>query len=150
MKSVTEFMNFTLNNGLKAKTALAAEGKTPEEIQASLGETFKMEGDKLKYFFNAIDVAGQNPEKLKRVLVVSLAEGENPPAKATQVDEMHYVPEFLIDTKMQVQAKPDPKARGQQRGGNKGGGDRPKGSPWGMTPEEKAAKNKGAAKPAKA
>ena len=77
MKSVTEFTNFTLAQGLKAKTALTAEGKNAEEIQQSLGATFKLEGDKLKYFFNAIDVAGQNMESLRRVLVVSLAEGEN-------------------------------------------------------------------------
>ena len=145
MKSVTEFMNFTLANGLKAKTALAAEGKTPEEIQTSLGETFKMEGDKLKHFFNAIDVAGQNPDKLKRVLVVNLAEGETAPAKAVQVEEAHYVPEFLIETKFAPPVKAEKGGRPPQRGGGKGNSTAPKGSPWGMTPEEKALKAKGAA-----
>lgn len=148
MKSVTEFMNFTLTNGLKAKTALAAEGKTPEEIQTSLGETFKMEGDKLKHFFNAIDVAGQNPDKLKRVLVVNLSEGETAPPKAVQVEEAHYVPEFLNDAKFVAPVKAEAGGRGRQpqRGGpGKGNSTAPKGSPWGMTPEEKALKAKGAA-----
>ncbi len=35
MKSVTEFWNVTLNKGLQARTALTAEGKTPEEIQTA-------------------------------------------------------------------------------------------------------------------
>jgi hypothetical protein len=146
MKSVTEFASFTLNKGLTAKAALAAEGKSPEEIQTSLGETFKLEGDKLKYFVNALDIASQNQKDLKRVFVVSLAEGENAPAKAVQVEEMHYVPEFFM------MAAPAPKtdAKGGRggRGGRGGGrGEKKGGSPWGMTPEEKAAKNKGAAKP---
>ncbi|MES2856638.1 MAG: hypothetical protein V4692_12280, partial [Bdellovibrionota bacterium] len=82
MKSVTEFANFTLASGLKAKSALTTEGKSAEEVQTSLGETFKYEGDKLKYFMAALDVAEANKENLKRVLVVSLAEGENAPAKS--------------------------------------------------------------------
>jgi hypothetical protein len=142
MKSVTEFASFTLNNGIKAKAALAAEGKTAEEIQTSLGETFKYEGDKLKHFVNAVEVASQNPDKLKRVVVVSLAEGEAAPAKALKVEESHYVPEFINDTKFVPVAKTDAKGgRPQNRGG--GGGNKssgPKSSPWGMSPEEIAAK----------
>lgn len=143
MKAVTEFPSFTLTKGITAKNALAAEGKNPEEIQASIGETFKYEGDKLKHFLNAVDVAGQNGTNLKRVLVVSLNEGEVAPAKATKVEEHYYVPEFLITS------APAPKAdakggkfggRGGGKGGKGGGG--PKSSPWGLSPEEKAAKGK--------
>ncbi len=154
MKSVTEFPSFTLNKGLTAKAALAAEGKSPEEIQQSIGETFKYEGDKLKYFINALDVAGQNATNLKRVIVVSLAEGENPPNKATKVEELHYMPEFLVEAKPAV-AKTDSKGGrgggGKGRGGGGGGGGRgggsggDKSSPWGLSPEQKAAK-KGPAK----
>ncbi len=153
MKSVTEFTNFTLLNAVKAKTALATEGKSPEEIQASLGTTFKMEGDKLKYFCNAVDVAEKNTDKLKRVLVISLGEGEAAPAKAVQVEEMCYLPEFIVDTKFQPPQKADAKGgrnnRGGGAGGGKGGGG-PKGSPWGLSPEEKALKNKGGAQKPKA
>lgn len=147
MKSITEFAVFTLNKGLAAKAALATQGKSPEEIQTSLGETFKLEGDKLKYFVNALDVAGQNQQNLKRVFVISLADGESAPAQATQVEELHYVPEFL-NTAKPVAAAPDAKGgRGGGKGGRGGGrGDKKGGSPWGMTPEEKAAKGKVAPK----
>lgn len=146
MKSVTEFTNFTLSQGLKAKTALTAEGKTVEEIQQSLGATFKLEGDKLKHFFNAIDVAGSNMENLKRVLVVSLNEGENAPHKALKVEEHHYVPEFIIQAR--PAAATDSKG-GKGKGGRGGrGAGGPKGSPWGLSPEEKAAKNNKGPKPA--
>ena len=94
MKSVTEFWGISLTQGLAKKTALAAEGKTPEEITAGLGEQFKMEGDKLTHFVNAIEVASQNPEKLSRVRVVTLNEGESAPAKSIQVETHHYFPEF--------------------------------------------------------
>ena len=99
MKSITEFASFTLSQGLKAKAALTAEGKSAEEVQAGLGTTFKYEGDKLKYFVNALEVAVQAGENLKRVLVVSLAEGEAAPGKAVQLEEMHYVPEMLNTAK---------------------------------------------------
>ncbi|MEK6775100.1 MAG: hypothetical protein AABY64_14260 [Bdellovibrionota bacterium] len=138
MKSVTEFPNFTLVQGLKTKTDLASEGKTPEEIQTSLGEKFKYEGDRLKHFVNAIDVAGQNAQNLKRVVVVTLAEGENTPFKATQVEAHHYVPEFLIEAKPAA-AKTDSKGRGG-KGGRGGGGRGEKSSPWGLSPEQKAEK----------
>jgi hypothetical protein len=152
MRSVTEFANFTLNQALQKKNALTAEGKTPEEIQTSLGEAYKFEGDKLKYFINAIDVAGQNPTNLKRVLIISLTEGEAAPPKATKVEEMHYVPEYYSEVK--PVAKDEAQAAGG-RGGRGGGGGRggpgggrgggrgdskTKSSPWGLTPEEKAAK----------
>ena len=141
MKSVTEFPVHKLTQGIKAKADLAAAGKTPEEIQASVGETFKMEGDKLKHFVNACEVAGQNLEKLARVLVVSLNEGEAAPPKALKVDEFHYVPDFMVDARKPIMTKQRP-----QKGGGERKGEKRKESPWGLSPEEKAAKKGGAAK----
>lgn len=158
MKSITEFPNFTLAKGITAHAALSAEGKTPEEIQTSLGETFKLEGDRLKYFVGAIDVAGKNTENLKRVVVLSLGEGEAAPQKAIQIEEMHYLPEFYTQVGARPVGKPEAQGRGGRGagggggrggpGGGKGSGG-PKTSPWGLSPEEKAAKNakKVAAKP---
>lgn len=152
MRAVTEFPTNLLTKGIAAKTALTAEGKTPEEIQASLGETFKFEGDKLKHFFNSLDVAAANMTDLRRVLVVGLSEGEKAPAKAVQVEEGFYVPEFIIKAMPKPAESADPKGRGGRPGGGGRSGaggrgsDKPKSSPWGLTPEEKAAKNKGAAK----
>ena len=151
MKFVTEFANFQLNKAIKEKEALVSGGKTPEEVQTALGETYKMEGDKLKHFVNALDIASQNSENLKRVLVVSLAETEKAPAKATKIEEHHYVPEFHVDPKRQAPSKDDRGGKGGRggRGGGRGGGDRgKKESPWGLSPEEQAAKKaKGAGGP---
>lgn len=147
MKSVTEFWNVILNKGLQARQALAAEGKSPEEIQTALGEQFKYEGDKLKHFVAAIEVASQNLEKLSRVLVVSLAEGETAPPKAVKIEETHYIPETQAAPRAIVTTKHDPKAGGKGRGGDRKGG--PKESPWGLSPEQKAAKKAGNKAPAK-
>lgn len=142
MKSVTEFWAVNLQKGLKTKADLTAAGKSPEEIQTEIGTAFKMEGDKLKHFINAMEVASQNQEKLARVLVVSLNEGETAPPKAIKVEETHYVPEFQADPRpVNLQKNVNRGGGGgQQKGKGKGG---PKTSPWGLTPEEKAAKGKG-------
>jgi hypothetical protein len=116
MRSVTEFPNFKLFQGLKTKTDLSGEGKTAEETLSALGESFKMEGDKLKHFSNAVDVAGQNQDKLFRVLVVSLNEGEIIPPKAVKVEEHYYVPEFQKEIQP-VKSKADIKP---QRDGKRG------------------------------
>ena len=146
MKSVTEFQNFKLLQGLKAKATLTADGKTAEEIQQNLGETFKYEGDKLKHFTNALDVAALHPENLSRVVVMSLAEGETAPAKATQVEEFHYVPEFINLVKPVAQ---NFSAKGKGRQGGRPGGGGPKESPWGLSPEQKAAKKNAGSKSVK-
>ncbi|WP_413289189.1 hypothetical protein [Bdellovibrio sp. HCB337] len=140
MKAVTEFASFTLAQALKTKAALAAEGKSAEEIQASLGTTYKLEGDKLTYFVNALEIADKNAQGLKRVLVVSYNDGETVPAQATKVEEMYYLPEMFITAKPVAPAKDAKGGRGGGRGGKGGGG--PKGSPWGLSPEEQAMKNK--------
>lgn len=137
MKAVTEFASFTLNAALKAKAALAAEGKSPEEIQASLGTTYKLEGEKLGYFLTALEVAAANSENLKRVLVVRLSEGERAPAKATQTEDIAIYPEALVTVRAE---KPKDDGKRGGRGGGRGGKNDTKSSPWGMSPEEKAAK----------
>lgn len=149
MKAVTEFPSFVLTKALTQKAAMTAEGKSAEEIQTGLGESFKFEGDKLKHFVSSLEIAAQNPTNLRRVLVVSLNEGEAAPAKAVQVEEHYYVPEFLIMNSPKPAATD---AKGGRRGGpgGKGGKSGPKSSPWGMSPEEKAAKNKPKAAPVKA
>ncbi len=147
MKAVTEFASFTLNQGIKSKAALTTEGKTPEEVQATLGETFKLEGEKLTYFVNAVDVAAKNPESLKRVVVMSLNEGENAPAKGIQIEQLYYVPEFYVEAKPAAQAQKPGGKGGRPNSRDRAGGT--KTSPWGLTPEEKAAKSGGKAKAAK-
>lgn len=123
MKSITEFPNHILVKGIEAKTALVAEGKTPEEIQASLGAGFKFEGDRLKHFFNALDVAAQNAG-LHRLVVMSLAEGEKAPAKALKVEEHYYVPEFRVLSQPQLPSRDGRGGHGRGSQGRGGGGRR--------------------------
>jgi hypothetical protein len=145
MRSVTEFPVFKLQQGIDKKTALAAEGKTPEEIQASIGEAFKLEGDKLKYFFNSLEVAEKNRENLARILVLAPNEGENAPPKAVKIEEMVYLPDFQVGPGKAMMEKPSKGGPGKGKRG-----DREKESPWGLSPEQKAAKKAGGKAQAKA
>ncbi len=143
MKSITEFAQPILQKVLAAKAALVTEGKTPEEIDATLGETFKLEGDKLKYIQAAADlVVGKT--SVRRVLVASFAEGETAPSKYQKIEETHYLVETLDTTKPAAVAATSAKGGGRggpRPGGNKSGGG-PKTSPWGASPEEIEAKKK--------
>lgn len=143
MKSITEFQPATLQKVLAAKNTLTAEGKTAEEISAAIGETFKYEGDKIKYALAAAELA-KDQTSIRRVLVATFGEGEKPAPQYQQVEDTYYKVETFNAAPVARAEKVDP--RNARRGG--GGGKReggPKGSPWGMTPEEKAAKNKPAA-----
>ena len=141
MKSITEFAQPVLLKVLAAKTALANEGKTPEEISAALGETFKLEGDKLKYIQAAAELVVGKPT-FRRVLVTSFAEGETAPAKYQKIEDTHYLVEVLELAKPAAVVAPGKGGRGGPRsGGNKAGG-APKTSPWGASPEEIEAKKK--------
>jgi hypothetical protein len=139
MKVLTEFPGYILTRALQTKNTLAAESKTPEEIQANLGETFKYEGDKLNHFVRALDVAGTGVANLRRVVVMTLNEGENPPPRSTKIEEHYYVADVPVLTGSMPGQKPEPKTRGGGKGG-KGQNRGPKESPWGLSPEEKAAK----------
>jgi len=141
MKSITEFQPSTLQKVLAAKNTLTAEGKTAEEISAAIGETFKYEGDKIKYALAAAELA-KDKTAIRRVLVASFAEGEKPAPNYQQVEDTYYMVE-TFNAKPAVIEKADTRGGPRRGGGNKPGG--PKSSPWGMSPEEKAAKNKPAA-----
>jgi hypothetical protein len=146
VKAITEFPTHILTKGIQAREALTTEGKTPEEISASIGETFKYEGDKLKCFVTALDVAAQNMEKLTRIRIIKFNDGETIPPKSTKIEDFHYVPEFAQPPGTAMKEKPAMKQ------GGKGGKDRkgPKSSPWGPSPEELAAKKEASEKSKKA
>lgn len=145
MKSVTEFANVTLNQGLKAKEAFTQEGKAGDDLLAAIGEKFKYEGEKLKHFWNALEVAVKHPENLKRILVQSYSEGENTAPKSEKIEEHHYTPDFHVDPKKASAAPKEEHGRGGRgggRGGRGGGGGKggPKESPWGLSEEQKKEK----------
>ncbi len=152
MKSITEFSQPTLQKFLAAKATLTAEGKTAEEITTAIGETFKMEGDKLKFIFAAADLVVEQ-KTFRRVLVASIAEGEAAPAKYTKVEDNYYLVETM-DMFKPMAAAAAPAGKGFGRGGGQRGGGKasgaPKSSPWGASPEEIAAKKKASALAAQA
>lgn len=125
MKTITEFDGFTLKRGLQKLVELEKEGKTAEEIPALITETFKYEGDKLKFFQAALDMAkarGATPEnsRVKRVVVMTLQETEKAPQGSEKRDEHTYLLEFFP-------APPQPKRKGRDRFDGKGKGGRGKG-----------------------
>lgn len=139
MKAMSEFPAHLLLKGLELKKALVTEGKSEEEIMTSLAEALKLKENRVKYFGAALGVAEANTEKLYRVRVVSFDEGEKVPETATKIEEAYYLAEFFVATPAAkpITVKASPAGRG---GGKK---DRPKGpkaSPWGLSPEEIAAK----------
>jgi hypothetical protein len=140
MKAMSEFPAHLLLKGLELKKNLMTEGKTEEEIMTSLTEALKLKENRVKYFSAALGIAEANTDKLYRIRVLSFEEGETVPEKATKVEEVYYLPEFFAQNV--VAAKPvTVKAGPAGRGGGKK--DRPRGpkaSPWGLSPEEIAAK----------
>jgi hypothetical protein len=152
MKSITEFSQPTLQKFLAAKATLTAEGKTAEEITTAIGESFKLEGDKLKFIFAAADLVVEQ-KAFRRVLVASIAEGEAAPAKYTKVEDNYYLVETM-DMFKPMAAAAAPAGKGFGRGGGQRAGGKasgaPKSSPWGASPEEIAAKKKASALAAQA
>ncbi len=147
MKSITEFGSPILQKFLTAKAALASEGKTPEEISTSMGETFKLEGDKLKFIMAAADLVADK-KAVRRVLVASIAEGETPPPKYQKIEDNYYLVETLEPMKAPTTAAAPSKGGGRggpPRKSGGGGSQGPKSSPWGASPEEIAAKKKASA-----
>lgn len=138
MKSITEFAQPILKKVSTAKAALTAEGKTPEEISAAIGESFKYEGDKLKYVLAASDLI-EGKDSVRRVMVSTFAEGETVPTTYQKVDDTYYLIETLNTTKYVMTPATKP---GRGAGGPRKQSGGPKSSPWGMSPEELAAKKK--------
>jgi hypothetical protein len=119
MKTITEFFGKSLKTieeklptitkeaTATATETLKAEGKSEEEMTAALPEaikaavaaklleTDKLEGDKLAMCLAAIEVAKSARGSLKRVLVMTAAEGEKAPAGAKEVDGKYYLAEVF-------------------------------------------------------
>lgn len=116
MKTLTEFAAVSLKIAAKTKQELTTAGKTAEELPAAMGEALKVEGDKLTFLMNAIEVVGDKVEDLKRVVVFTLGENEKAPHGAVQKGEQYYSTEYYPPLN-------PPKGRGPQGGpGDKGRG----------------------------
>lgn len=153
MKNITEFNVFNLNRAIAVKNDLATQGKNPEEIQAAIGEAFKLEGDKLKYFVASLGLIEGKTEGLKRVFVVSFGEGETVPASVQKVEEQHFLLDYYQAPRPAQKPDEGGKGRGKGRGGRdggRGGGGRGPGGPGrGDKREGGGAKDAGAAGAAK-
>jgi hypothetical protein len=94
MKTLTEFPVMNLKNAIRTKQELVTSGKTAEELPQALGEVLKIEGDRLNWLINAVELVGTKQEDLKRVVVYGLNEGEKAPAHATQKGDQYYLVEY--------------------------------------------------------
>lgn len=133
MKTITEFNAATLTKITQTQKDLTAAGKTPEELPAATIEALKISEDKLKHALAANEAVGEKLRDFKRVVVLSLAEGETAPTGALTKDGHAYVTEYYGPMSTKSAAKPEEK-RGDRRGGR---GDR-KGPPRGKRPEREA------------
>jgi hypothetical protein len=131
MKTITEFSGFTLKDALKKYAELSSgePAKTPEEISQAMGEAFKLQDEKLKLFLAALEMVKERNERLKRVVVMTLAENEKAPHGAEKREEHFFLPEFFPEpfgTKKKFEGKGrhggrDDKRKGKKRRGGRRG-----------------------------
>jgi hypothetical protein len=139
MKTITEFNGFSLRDAFQKKTAIAkdvtaeitAQGKAGEEltaavaagIQEKLGVELKLEGDKLKYFLAALELTQGKDRGLKRVVVLTAAEGEKAPPEAKEKEGTYYLVEYFPAPPEQKHGRREGARDAGRRGrGGKGGG----------------------------
>ena len=89
------------------------------DTAALMGEAFKMEGEKLGFFMNALEIAKRRPQHIKRIIVMSLNEGEKAPADTIEKDGKVYLMEHFFVPEAQKHLK---KGKTFGKGGGKGGG----------------------------
>jgi hypothetical protein len=115
---------------------MKAEGKSDEEIAAGLptaakaaldakiGETFKLEGDKLAMFANALELMKDARGSVKRIIVMAKAnEEEKAPSNAKEIDGKFYVVEGFPEPS-RAAPRDERGGRGDKRGGKGGRGDK--------------------------
>jgi len=151
MKTLTEFVAVTLRTAAKTRAELTSGGKTIEELPPAMGEALKLEGDKLNFMMNALEVVGDRSDDLKRVIVFTLVEGEKAPTHAKQMGEHYYLVEYYPSLHAK---KPRADSRDERGGGRdgkgKGRGDKRGGKPGGDRPEQSAAGGPGGGRPPRA
>ena len=146
MKTLTEFAAMHLTKGLALLNEMTTAGKTPEEQQASFTETFKYEGDKLKHFTNALNAVKEKMTGIKRVVVLTLAEGEATPKGATAVEGHAYLAEYFPAPFNPNAKKADDRDARGGRDGKKGG---KRGGRGGRDDKRGGGDNRGERRPAK-
>jgi hypothetical protein len=148
MRTITEFFGMSLKSAAEkvpglneeatksAQEAMKAEGKSDEEIatglptaakaalDAKIGETFKLEGEKLAMFANALEILKEARGSVKRIIVMAKAnEEEKAPANAKEIDGKFYVVEGFPEPS-RAAPRDERGGRGDKRGGQGGRGDK--------------------------
>lgn len=126
MKTVTEIHSVELKSALSTFENLTKAGKTPEEISQAIGEAFKREGEKLKFFIGALETVRGRDRGLKRVVVLLPQEKDKIPEGGQKREEHVYLAEYYPA----LEAKPRGKGRFAGRGERdrgKGRGDKKRG-----------------------
>jgi hypothetical protein len=121
MKTLTEFSGFVLKDVMAKKTALLAEGKTEEEVQAAVSEQLKLDEAKVGFYKNVVDMTSSRIERVKRVVVaLKASETEKVPENYIEREGHFYLVEYFPD------ANSRSVARGRDNGDfrGKGRGDR--------------------------
>lgn len=121
MKTITEFAGPTLKSAAKVKQDLVTAGKTPEELPQALGDALKIEGEKLGFILNALEVVGARMDNLKRVVILVPTEGEKITASGVQKGDQYYRSEYYPP--VQDKSREAPAERGER---GRGGKDRDK------------------------
>ena len=126
MKTLTEFAGSNLKNAAKVKQDLTASGKTPEELPIAIGESLKLEGERLTFLTQSLDLVQNKFQDLKRVVVFTLSENEKPPAKSVQKGEHYYLLDYypsLTENKERRSVASDGRGDNKKKG-NRGKEDR--------------------------
>ena len=139
MKTMTEFSGFNLRDahrrskeiqtGLSTPAEAGTEARPAEELAtahrealgAYLTEKFKLEGERLELFIQALDLVSGKPrelDNLKRVVIYTVAEGEKVPSQVRVNGTHGFAAEYLPPVRG---AKPEDRRASGSKHGNKGG-----------------------------
>lgn len=125
--SETPVAEISVESSVEETTAVEAAPTEPApeapSLETAFTEAFKYEGDKLKFFINALDIAKKRPNGIKRVVVLTLAETDKAPAGAEKRDEHHYLVEYFPQSAREAARAAQGRGDRNDRGGKRGGRD---------------------------
>ena len=119
MKTLTEFSGFVLKDVMAKRTALLAEGKTDEEVQAVVNEQLKLDEAKVGFYKNVVDMTSSRIERVKRVVVaLKASETEKVPENYIEREGHFYLVEYFPDANSRnaTRGRDDGDFRGKGRG----------------------------------
>jgi hypothetical protein len=94
----------------QAENTQAPQPPQPQiDFKPIFAEQFKLDGEKLDFFMNAVELTKTKRRHLKRVVVLTLNEGEKPPVGAIEKDGKWYIVEYFY-----VPKPPKKKFRGKK------------------------------------